>query len=78
MSRSLIKSYDHLIRKIGNVQELLMRQKAPDMDVSECIADLDSCLNTLHGIRQEEIEIVRFERPFLESQEDEDEYETEE
>lgn len=72
MRSFFIKSLSHCILKVREAQELLIRQKTPTEDIEEAIDKLDSVINTLHGLREEEIEIVRFEGQFLESRFEED------
>lgn len=54
------------IRIAQNASELLLRQKIHNPDIIEAIESLDSLFNILHGLREEEKEIARFESSFLE------------
>lgn len=79
MSKAFIRVLSVAIQKATSTQELLLRMKPQTEDSLECLDNLDSIINTLHGLREEEKEIAEFEGQFLESrfeEEDEDDLET--
>lgn len=65
MSKAFIRSLDTSIKRITNVLE---RIDPSDRDSCD---DLDSVINTLYGLREEELERARFESNFLDSPLDE-------
>ena len=65
MSKAFIRSLDTAIKRITNV---LDRIDTSDRDSCD---DLDSVINTLHGLREEELERAHFESNFLDNPLDE-------
>lgn len=59
-----ISALGRAINLVRNVQELLDRQDRQTPDIIESIDNLDSLLNLLHGLREEERQIARFESGF--------------
>ena len=67
MSKAFIRSLSGAIKKATHVQSLLLKQKKPTEDIAECIEEIDSIVNILHGLREEEIEIAKFDCGFLDN-----------
>lgn len=63
MSKAFIRSIDASIKRITNVLDRVSDRESMD--------DLDSVINTLYGLREEELERARFESNFLENPLDE-------
>ncbi len=77
MSRAFIRSLSGAIKNATEAQELLMKQKNPSEDIIDAIERMDSIINVLHGLREEEKEIAQFEGQFLESRFEEEELDEE-
>lgn len=67
MSKAFIRALSSAVKRATSAQELLFRQKNPTEDIVEVIEHMDSLINILHGLREEEIEIARFNSNFLEN-----------
>lgn len=65
MSKAFIRSIDASIKRITNVLDRIDSSDRESMD------DLDSVINTLYGLREEELERARFDANFLENPLDE-------
>lgn len=61
---NVITTLGRAITLVQHAQELMFRQEEQTPDIVEAIDHLDSLLNILHGLREEEREIARFESGF--------------
>lgn len=62
-----ITALGRAISLVQNAQELMFRQTDQSADLVEAIDNLDSLMNLLHGLREEERQIARFENGFRDS-----------
>lgn len=67
MSKAFIRSMDGAIKRITDTLDRLMHRKHPEPSDQDSITDLDSVVNILYGLREEELEVARFNNQFLEN-----------